>query len=97
MPKYLKAVAEHSAATKGDPQTSSHGHTVFPLERIFGEVEILSDVCFADDAPIYRHLGKSWPAITLNGEIHLEKNLLPSSNFLPFSVQVSLQLRSSYH
>ena len=81
MSKYLKAVAE---------QTSGEGSSqVFPLHKISSLAQIVSDVCFADDALAVRQLEKAWPSISLKGEIHLSRSLLPSSDFVAFSVQVS--------
>lgn len=95
IPKYLKAVAERSSR-KGDSQSPNSRAPMFPAERVTKDVKVLSDACFADDAPIYRHLEKSWPSISLKGEIHLSRTLFPSSAFVPFSVQVSPR-RDSFH
>jgi len=89
MPKFLKAVAAMQPS-KDDSPSNPCGYT-FPSDRISGVVKMVSHICFPDDAPVYRQLEKSWPSIVLKGEIHLSKGLLPSSEFVPFSVQVSLQ------
>ena len=88
MLKYLKAIAAQSLNNEGISNSKLH---TFPHDRMSGENKVVSDVCFADDAPVYRQVEKSWPSIALNGEIHLSRNLLPSSDFVPFSVQVSTE------
>jgi len=86
MPKYLKAVAAQASRTEVST-SNSRGYT-FPSEVMQNVVESVSKVCFSRDAPVYRHLEKSWPSISLKGEIHLSRSLLPTADFLPFSVQV---------
>ena len=96
MQRYLKVVAEYSGASKGNMKSSLLRHTTphFPQTQ----EKIMSIACFADETPVYHHLEKSWPNITLKGEIHLSSSLLPSSTFIPYSVQVSqFECHLTYH